>query len=204
MSDPFIGEIRMVGFNYAPRGWAPCDGRLLSIAQNSALFALLGVTYGGDGQSTFALPDLRGRFPTSMGQGPGLTPITLGEKSGVESVTLLSTQMPAHTHIATATASATSTGSLQVAGTPTNPSATPSTTNNVLGASVAGGPPSAAIWSDALANPVTLANPETISTTVNANVTVQPTGGSQPLPIRNPYLGVNFIIALEGVFPSRN
>ncbi len=204
MSEPYIGQICMFAGNFAPRGWAFCQGQLLAISTNTALFSILGTTYGGNGQTTFALPDLRGRFPTNPGQGPGLASITLGEMSGTENVTMLSTQMPMHTHGVTTTANATSTGSLQVAGTGSNASPTPSTTNNVLGASVAGGPPSAAIWSDTLTNPVTLANPETINTTLDVNVAVQPAGGNQPLPIRNPYLGINFIIALEGIFPSRN
>jgi len=203
MSDPFLGEIRMVGFNYAPRGWALCAGQLMSIAQNSALFALLGVTYGGDGVTTFALPDYRGRGPVGMGNGPGLTPMVQGEKSGTESVTLSPLQMPNHTHLATTTATATSTGTLQVAGASSNPLATPSTTNNVLSAS-GGGPGSATIWSDQLTSPVTLANPEAINTAVNVNVTLQAAGGSQPVGLRNPYLGTNFIIATEGIFPSRN
>ena len=203
MSDPFLGEIRMVGFNYAPRGWALCAGQLMSIAQNSALFALLGVTYGGDGVTTFALPDYRGRSPVGMGNGPGLTPMVQGEKSGTESVTLSSLQMPIHTHVATTTATATSTGTFQVAGASSNPSATPSTTNNVLSAS-GGGPGSATVWSDQLTSPVTLANPETIDTTLNVNVTLQSAGGSQPVGLRNPFLGTNFIIATDGIFPSRN
>src|SRR5688572_6320685 len=98
MSEPFLGEIRMVGFNFAPQGWAFCQGQLMSIAQNSALFSLLGTTFGGDGQTTFALPDYRGRSSVGMGSGPGLTNIVQGEKSGTENVTILSTQMPVHTH----------------------------------------------------------------------------------------------------------
>jgi microcystin-dependent protein len=182
MSEPFLGEIRMVGFNFAPRGWAFCQGQLLPIAQNSALFSLLGTMYGGNGTTTFALPDLRGRSPVGMGNGPGLTPITQGELSGTENVSILSTQMPAHTHAV----------ALQVAGTASNPVNTPSTTNNVLGAS-GGGPGNATIWSDALTDPVPmLASQSEIA------------GGSQPVAIRNPFLGTNFIIALEGIFPSRN
>jgi len=99
MSDPFIGEIRMMGFNFAPRGWATCDGQLLSIAQNSALFSLLGTMYGGDGRVTFGLPDLRGRAAKHQGQGPGLPAYTMGEKAGSESVTLSQAQMPQHTHL---------------------------------------------------------------------------------------------------------
>lgn len=204
MSEPFLGEIRMVGFNFNPRGWALCNGQLMSIAQNSALFALLGVTFGGDGVNTFALPDYRGRGPVGMGQGPGLTFINQGQMSGSESTTLTTLEMPAHNHIAAATATATSTGALQVASTSSNPSAAPSATNNVLAAS-GGGPGSATIWSDQLGStPITLANPETISTTVGVNVTVQPTGSNQPVGLRNPYLGTNFVIATEGIFPSRS
>jgi microcystin-dependent protein len=191
MSEPFVGEIRMVGFNFAPAGWAFCQGQLLPIAQYSPLFSLLGTMYGGNGTTTFGLPDLRGRSPVGMGNAPGLMSIIQGEMAGNENVTLVSTQMPMHTHAAMATAA------FAVAGTPSNASATPSATNNVLGASQTGGPPSAAIWSDALNNPVALGNTETV------NVTVQPAGGSLPVPLRNPFLGTNFIIALEGIYPSR-
>src|SRR3954467_14539122 len=104
MSDPFLGEIRMVGFNYAPRGWAFCAGQLMSIAQNSALFALLGTTFGGDGVTTFALPDYRSRSAVGMGSGPGLTPIVQGELAGTENVTLSLLQMPMHNHTAQSSA----------------------------------------------------------------------------------------------------
>src|SRR3546814_1398233 len=96
--EPFLGQIMMVGFNFAPRGWALCQGQLLPISQNQALFSLLGTTYGGDGRTTFALPDLRGRCAIGMGQGPGLANYTQGEMAGQENVTLISTQMPQHTH----------------------------------------------------------------------------------------------------------
>lgn len=204
MADPFLGEIRMFAGTFAPRGWAFCQGQLLAISSNTALFSLLGTNYGGNGTSTFALPNLQSRTPVGTGTGAGLSQIALGEVAGTENVTILTTQMPIHSHGVTTTATATSTGSLQVAGTGSNASTTPTATNNILGASSAGGPPSAAIWSNQLTNPVTLANPETINTTLNVNVTVQPAGGSQPLSIRNPCLGMNFIIALEGIYPSRN
>ena len=110
MASPFIGQIMIAAFNFAPRGWAFCNGQLLPIAQNQALFSILGTTYGGNGQTTFALPDLRGRVPMQSGQGPGLTARTLGEVSGSEAVTLLQTQMPAHTHLAQASASAPAVG----------------------------------------------------------------------------------------------
>jgi len=100
--DPYIGQIMMVGFNFAPRGWALCNGQLLSIAQNTALFSLLGTYYGGDGRTTFGLPDLRGRMPIHQGQGSGLTNRTIGQPGGEETVSLSSTQMPQHTHLVAA------------------------------------------------------------------------------------------------------
>ena len=105
MASPFIGQITLFAGNFAPRGWAFCNGQLLSIAQNTALFSILGTTYGGNGQTTFALPDLRGRVPVHAGQGPGLSNYDLGQQGGAESVTLTTAQMPAHTHPANANAS---------------------------------------------------------------------------------------------------
>ncbi len=98
MSEPFLGEIRIMGFNFAPRGWATCDGQILPIAQNTALFSLLGTNYGGNGQTTFALPDFRGRVPMAAGQSPGLSPYVVGETAGVENVTLLLQELPMHNH----------------------------------------------------------------------------------------------------------
>ena len=172
MSEPFIGEIRMVGFNFAPTGWALCNGQLMSIAQNQALFALLGTTYGGDGVQTFALPDLRGRVPMHFGQGPGLTPRTQGEKSGSETVTLLQNQMPAHNHLLNAAGNAGNTTSPQ----------------NALPAASGDG-----------STPYSTANPDTTMNPLATGIT----GGSQPHENMPPYLVVNFIISLNGIFPSR-
>jgi microcystin-dependent protein len=201
MSDPFIGEIRMVGFNFAPRGWASCQGQIMSIQQNSALFALLGTTYGGNGQTTFGLPNFCGRSPVGQGAGPGLTPITIGEISGSENVTMTINQMPMHTHVATASQP---TGTAQIA----VPAATTGTTQAQPGTSTVLGPVAAA------GRAGTLYCTEAADTTLapfNANVTVQApaitvgiAGGSQPIALRNPYLGTNFVIALEGIFPSRD
>jgi microcystin-dependent protein len=177
MSEPFLGEIRMFGGNFAPRGWAFCNGQLLSISQNTALFSLLGTTFGGNGQTTFALPDLRGRAPMHWGQGTGLTPRTLGEASGTESVTLISTQMPAHTHALNAS------GAQGDAPTPSG------TVNAVL---------------------LDTSTQQPLNLYGNApNTTMSPTaigmaGGSQPHNNMQPYLCVSMIIALEGIFPSRN
>ena len=113
MSDPYIGEIRMFGGNFAPRGWALCNGAVLSIAQNDALYALLGTTYGGDGVNTFALPDLRGRLPLHQGQGPGLQPYVIGQTGGAESVTLTGNQLPQHTHTLSASNAPATTSSPQ-------------------------------------------------------------------------------------------
>ncbi|HZR02428.1 MAG TPA: tail fiber protein [Burkholderiales bacterium] len=174
MSSPFLGEIRMVGFNFAPRGWAMCNGQILPISQNTALFALLGTNYGGNGQTTFALPDLRSRKPLHFGQGPGLSTVSLGEEGGVESVTLSSGQMPQHSHTLTAAA---------------NVATTSDPTNTLL----AGKP---RFGKDVYTPPANLV-------AMNA-ADVGSSGGSNPHDNMQPYLVVNFVIALQGIFPSRN
>jgi microcystin-dependent protein len=118
MSQPFLGQIQSFGFNFAPRNWALCNGQLIAIAQNTALFSLLGTMYGGNGQTTFALPDLRGRIALSQGSGPGLTPYVMGEVDGIETVTLISTEMPAHLH--TVAINASSAGKLNTTGANNN------------------------------------------------------------------------------------
>lgn len=176
MSEAYIGEIRMFGYNFAPRGWLDCNGSLLAIAQYDVLFALIGTTYGGDGQTTFALPDLRGRLPISQGQGPGLSNYVIGQVAGTENVTLLSTQMPAHSHSAVATSASANVGS-------------PGTT--VL---------PGAISSDTLyTNDVTNLVPN-----VMAASSVSFAGGSAPHENCMPTLTVRYCIAVEGIFPSRN
>jgi len=170
MSQPFLGEIFIVPYNFAPRGYAFCQGQILSIAQNTALFSLLGTTFGGNGQTTFALPDLRGRMPLGVGQGPGLSNIDLGQVGGTESVTLTQNQLPTHSHGAAST---------QAAGTSTRPSNQfPASGQAIYGAATDG-------------------------TTLNAGF-IKNSGGSQPTSIVQPFLGLNYIIALEGIFPSRN
>jgi microcystin-dependent protein len=168
MSTPFLGEIRIFGGTFAPRGFAFCQGQIMSIAQNSALFALLGTTYGGDGVTTFALPDLRGRVPVHQGQGPGLSYYFLGQSGGSESVTLTTNQMPVHGHAAACNSS---------------PGTSPDPSNNFWAAS-------------AELNPYTNQTP-------NASM-VQSAGGSQPHTNILPYTVLSFIIAVEGIFPSRN
>lgn len=171
MSQPFIGEIRLFGFNFAPRGWALCNGQILSIAQNTALFSLLGTTYGGNGQTTFALPNLQSRVPIHQGQGPGLSSYVMGQQAGTETVTLLNSQMPAHTHSLVASS----------------------------GDAVSGKPAG-----KFLANTTApIYNTSQDGTLLGAqSIGIQ--GGNQPFSIIQPYLVVNFCIALEGIFPSRN
>lgn len=172
MSDPFIGEIRMFAGNYAPRGWALCDGQLLAISQNDALFALLGTTYGGNGSTTFGLPEMRGRIPIHRGTGPGLTPRNLGTRAGSERETLTSNQI-GHTHRF---------GAMNTPATGLSPDA-----NSTLATSVGHSlyvPPGAPVG-------------------LNANM-INQVGGSQSHNNLMPFLCVNFIIALFGVFPPRN
>ncbi|MEK7254534.1 MAG: tail fiber protein [Bacteroidota bacterium] len=170
--EDLIGVIKLFAGNFAPRGWAFCHGQLLSIAQNTALFSILGTTYGGDGQTTFALPDLRGRAPIGAGQGPGLSDYVLGEMSGSETTTLLVNNMPMHTHTVQA--------SNQFAGGD-HPG------GRYLGASTT---------DDGFYD-------ETANTSMAADM-VAPAGGSQPFDHRPPYLGLNYIICLYGIFPSRD
>ena len=179
----FIGTIQPFAFNFAPRNWALCNGQIMSIAQNTAMFSLLGTIYGGNGQTTFGLPNLQGRMPIGMGQGPGLPLYDIGEASGSPSTVLTSNQMPTHTHAV----------QVQVGSAPSNPAVAPSTTNHFLAASNPGGPRAAAIGSDVICSPLTMGGPQ-------AGVA----GGNQPMDIMNPYLALNFSIAILGIFPSRN
>lgn len=192
-SEPFLGQIQMVGFNFAPRGWAFCDGQLLSIAQNSALFALLGTIYGGDGRTTFALPDLRGRVAVHPGHGPGLSSYRLGDKGGAESVTLTANQMPSHTHAATTTVSSIS-----------------ATLHGTNGAGDSATPEANSIASKSRTNiyssnaPDVDLHADSISVEATVETSLTNTGGSQGHENRMPFLGINHVIALQGLFPSRS
>ncbi len=190
-----IGEIRGFGGNFAPRAWAFCQGQLLSIAQNTALFSILGTTYGGDGRTTFALPDLRGRAPISAGTGPGLSTHKLGARSGTETVTLNVLQIPSHFHAAIP--SGVGTADLHVSdldGTSGTPVANGSIGNEVGG--------TAFFYNDDTAPDVKLA--QASITNVQTSVSIAPTGGSQPHNNMQPYLTIYWIICLQGVFPSRS
>ncbi len=170
MSQPYIGEIRMVGFNFAPVGWAFCNGAIIAITENETLFNLIGTTYGGDGQSTFALPNLQSRVPIHLGTGGGSTYV-IGQMAGEEEVTLTINQIPSHNHIPQANSSA---------GTQTSPA------NNV--------------WAAASALPYSNNGPNAVM----APQAVQNAGGSQPHDNMLPFLAINFIIALYGIYPSQS
>jgi microcystin-dependent protein len=171
VSSPYIGEIRMFAGNFPPNGWAFCDGQTLPISENEALFTLIGTTYGGDGESTFALPNLQSRVPIHMGAQAGIT-YTIGEAQGVESVTLTTQQIPSHTHPMLAS---------------TNTATSPLPANNVIGKSTQ-------VDMFINAQPQDPMHPQAIT----------PAGGSQPHDNTQPFLCINFIISLFGVFPTQN
>lgn len=175
MSDPFVAEIRIVGFNFAPTGWALCNGQLLPISQNTALFSLLGTFYGGDGKSTFALPNFQGAFAMNQGQGPGLTERFLGEQGGSQFITLLDSEMAAHNHFAQAN----NAGTLQT--------------------------PQQNVWSTlgATRTPPPLYAPAPPNTVMNP-FAVTIAGQSLPHNNMSPYLVLNFVIAMQGIFPPRS
>jgi microcystin-dependent protein len=205
MSDPFLGEIRTVGFDFAPTGWALCAGQLMAISQNAALFSLLGVNFGGNGTTNFQLPDLQGRSAVGTGNGTGLSPIIIGEKNGVENVTLTNQTLPSHTHTSTtASYPASLSGSISIPATTTTTGATntPGITA-VLGPATSAGHP-ATVYNTSAANTNLLPFTATLTGTVNPGTSqIGLTGSGLPIPIRNPYLGLTCIIALAGIFPSR-
>ncbi len=182
MSNQYVGEIRPFGFTFAPRDWAFCDGALQSIANNSTLFAVIGTIYGGDGQTTFALPDMRGRAPMHQGTGPGLTNRVIGQAFGSASVTLLSSQMPAHIHTINATQIAQGGEGLET-GTPSGQSYLGNSTSGCKG------------WHGTTTVPPLVAF---------SNRAISINGGSQPHDNLQPLLAVNFCMALFGIFPTRN
>jgi microcystin-dependent protein len=171
--DPFVAEIRIFPFNFAPKGWAFCDGQLLPLSQNTALFSLLGTTYGGDGKSNFALPNMQGNAPMHPGQGPGLSLHDLGETGGSETVTLLESEIPSHSH---GVAAQNNPGNVKI------PSAAVGFARSTNGSAYIVPP-----------QPIVQMSDQTIA----------PAGGDQPHNNMQPYLTLNFCIALQGVFPPR-
>jgi microcystin-dependent protein len=179
--DPFIGQITIFGCNFAPRNWALCEGQLLAISQNAALFSLLGTSFGGNGTSTFALPDLRGRAPVGFGQGPGLSNYAVGETGGQESVRIDASSYPAHSHALFAAAS-------------------PATTNTPGGSIEAEGQTGGRGGTINLA----LYSASGTRTPLASGALTGAAGGGQPHNNLQPYLALNFCIALQGIFPSRS
>ncbi len=174
MSDPFVAEIRIFPFNFAPKGWALCDGQLIAISQNTALFSLLGTTYGGNGTTVFALPNLQGAAPMHAGQGQGLSLRDLGEVGGEQNLTLLDSEMPAHTH----------------------------TAQGIAGAGGQG--PGGNTWAEANQRGISEYTPSSGQNVSMSPQALSTSGGSQPHNNMMPYLVFNFCIALQGIFPSRS
>lgn len=173
MSEPFVAQIQIFGFNFAPTGWALCQGQILSISQNTALFSLIGTQFGGNGTSNFALPNMQGNIAIGQGQGPGLTPRVIGETGGQQNVTLIANQVPSHTH--------------------------PAICNNAVGTAY---DPAGEVWSQDAGG-----NQEYGSTTVTGNMApnaIMQAGGGQPHNNLQPFVVMNYCIALQGVFPSRS
>jgi microcystin-dependent protein len=173
MADPFVAEIRIFGFNFAPTGWAQCNGQLMPISQNTALFSLVGTFYGGDGRSTFGLPNMQGSIALHQGNGAGLTPRVIGEAGGTENVTLLSNEIPAHTHAVNC---------VSVAGNKQQPSGN--------------------LWAKELTGKKDY-NAAPDGTPMNA-AALAPAGGGSPHDNLQPYLVLNYCIALQGIFPPRS
>ncbi len=183
MNDPFIGTIIMFGGNFAPRGWALCDGQLLSIASYSSLFSILGTTYGGDGRTTFGLPEMRGRVPVHQGNGPGVPPYNLGQKGGTATNTLTTTNIPSHSHTLFASNAVADANKLTKSA-----KAGPALKNANLN-----------IWDNNFQASATAG----LKNKMHPKV-IGATGGGQAVNNMQPYLAVNFIIALQGIYPSRN
>jgi microcystin-dependent protein len=181
--DPLLAMIFLFGSNFAPQGYAFCSGQLLAIASNTAVFSLLGTTYGGNGTNNFALPDLRGRVPLGQGQGPGLNNYTLGQSAGSETVTINATQMPPHSH--------------QVNVNLGPGSAPPGSTTYLSAGPSSGSGPNASVLN------IYTTGANIGNTAINPG-TIAMAGGGQPFTILQPYLAISYVIAMQGVFPTRN
>jgi microcystin-dependent protein len=179
--DAILGSVLLFGGNFAPRNWALCQGQILAISQNTALFSLLGTVYGGDGRTTFALPDLQGRAVISQGAGPGLSDYVLGEVGGAETTTLLTIQLPVHSH-------------------PVNMTITPGSST----AATTALPTTAVYAPDGGGNPAYSGSPTNPMAPYSATLVTGITGSSIPFGNRNPYLGITYMICTSGIFPARN
>jgi microcystin-dependent protein len=195
MANGYLGQIRTFGFNFAPQGMALCNGQILSIAQQTALFSLLGTTYGGNGQTTFALPNLQSRVAVGMGQGNGLSAYQLGEEGGTETVTLLSTELPAHGHPFAPTGSL---NAVQTKATAQAPDAGSRLARAVDGTQGSTSLPQIYVPAGTSGDTVALGGLNLAAGTTGI------AGGSQPHANIQPYLAMNFCIVLEGIFPARN
>jgi len=205
-SQPYLGGMCAFGGNFAIRGWSKAEGQLLAISSNSALFSILGTTYGGDGRTSFALPDLRGRSPIGQGRGAGLSSYNLGQKGGAEKHTLNIAQMPSHNHIAlTTTSNSVDTSATTIA---LRALAAASTTTDPTNAVLANSPSREDIYNNSAPNVNMSPNAIDLNLSVVVNstssTTVNHTGSSQAFNIRAPYLAVTWLVALDGVYPSRN
>lgn len=222
-ADPFIGQLAYVAFSYAPRGWAACDGQLLEISQNQTLYSLLGTKYGGDGRTNFALPDMRGRVPIHMGQGPGLSPYAIGRRGGFEKIALDATFMPTHSHTNTASSDSTSTSEMSGSaggatlnaynGDGNKATAAGNSLANLFGVKTSGGGKVPAVYSDQPPNAPMMTGSVSVdlsgigvttTTTTGTTVTIGDAGGQQPFTLIQPYLTVNCIIATDGLYPPRS
>jgi microcystin-dependent protein len=196
--ETFIGTILPFAFNYPPVDWMACQGQVMQVAQYQALYSLLGNIYGGTPPSTFNLPDLQGRIPIGAGQGRGLTARVQGQQAGGESAALSIGNLPPHNHPASATS--TTTGGIQISTNTAGNTTAPSATNNILSAS-GGGQGSATIWGSTMTGPVNLGG---VNLAAGVNVTVGNTGAGAPINLMNPFLVLNFCIAIQGLWPPRN
>jgi len=202
--DAFIGQIMSFGFNYAPQGWFPCDGRTLPISGYETLYTLIGTTYGGDGQSTFALPDLRGRVPIHVGQGPGLSNYVMGQKAGVEAVTLLPANMPPHTHAPTVTAGANGGGVINAVSAKLNGTTASALTTTAAGNLLGGGHQAYVLGTT---TPVVPMAPNALTLTGSLplpTVTVNTNGSSIPVSVLQSLQVVSYCICWAGIYPQQN
>ena len=199
MAEPFTGEIKMFGFIFAPRSWSPCNGQLMAINDNTALFSLLGTTYGGDGRATFGIPEMRGRSPLHWGAGPGLYPRQMGQFGGYQQISLTLHELPTHNHTATFAPS----GAARLEASPNDATSDVPTDGAYLG-KVNGSDRAVNTYVEAGQQGDKLVDLAGIHGISGGNVTVNNNGSGNPFPNEGPFMTVNFCIALQGLYPPRN